>query len=56
MATKEGTGCTIKGESTTKAELVDVVHTRGAASPKLKKATAQPDGGLAPAGVVGDPR
>ena len=45
MATKEGAGCTIKGESTIKAELVDAVHSRGAASLKLKKATAQPDGG-----------
>ena len=56
MATKERGGCTIKVEPTIKVKLVDAVHGRGAASPKLKKATDQPDGGLALAEVGGDPR
>ena len=56
MATKEEARCTIKVKSTIKVESMDAVHSRGAASPKLRKATAQPDGGLAPAGVGGDPR
>ena len=42
MATKERGGCIIKVESTIKVKLVDAVHGRGAASPKLKKATGQP--------------
>ena len=56
IATKKEAGCTIKAESTIKVKLVDAVHGRGAVSPKLKKATGQPDGGLAPAEVGGDPR
>ena len=41
MTTREKAGCTIKAESTIKVELVDAVHGRGAASPKLEKATGQ---------------
>ena len=47
--------CTIKVKSTIKVKLVDAVHGRGAASPKLKKATDQPGGGRALAEVGCDP-
>ena len=47
MATKGEARCTIKVESTTKVELVDAVHGRGAASPKLKRSPSSQDGGLA---------
>ena len=50
MATKEEARCTIK------VKLVDAVHGRGAASPKLKRGTDQLDGGLAFVEVGGDPR
>ena len=48
--------CTIKVKSTIKVKLVDAVHGRGAASPKLKRGTDQLDGGLALVEVGGDPR
>ena len=55
MATMEEARCTIKVKSTIKLKLVDAVRGRGATSPKLKKGTDQPDGGLALAEVGGDP-
>ena len=56
MATKEEARCTVKVRSTIKVKLVDAVHGRGTASPKLKRGTDQPDSGLALAEVGGDPR
>ena len=42
IPTKEEARCTIKAKSTIKVESMDAVHGRGAASPKLKRGTAQP--------------
>ena len=42
IAPKEEARCTVKVESTIKVGAMDAVHSRGAASPKLKRGTVQP--------------
>ena len=53
--TMEEARCTIKVKSTIKVKLVDAVHGRGTASPKLRRDTDRLDGGLALAEVGGGP-